>query len=545
MAKQRRTPARKRDLFVDGQPSPLSDLKLKLSAGKPRPDGPSRESSNSSGGNRQVKGEGLEQSDLEQVEAIACLAPLWDLAAELQAHYEQQPHAGRPREYHAMDALVFLAATWVFKGYRRAQANLSDLYNWNRIRRAVKQAWPNQPERRLTPEAISRFQFDRFRKWLLENGQLDIVRRAVQDMCLAGCQQIGALDPSAGLFSKPGSTQCVAGDGTWIPGRYRNDNPDAVDPVTGKKRRRDPDAVNYFHNDGTRASSPGHLAVLLQCRMPDRQLRVILAVDTKDQHGSEPKSDATIAVDLLEELLRDHRDLHKGLRCLVYDMALRSIDRDRLLDLGIHPISRIPLTPEGRAPQIALGPHKFTHPTGTQQELEVIAADGAPAIVVTDGNGTDYLIPLTRKSLKRGNKAVYGIWATPNIDIVPKDLRNATCRIRHDSQLEERASEPHRRRTRALSTIPPSDPDFAELYGTREDTESQNSQTKSELRHGRAREVGREPVILGLIGRQILSLTTALNAYRQLHGTDLSRWFGKHKLRTTVNDRDGPISLAA
>ena len=545
MAKQRRTPARVQDLFVDGQPVPLSDLKTKLSAGKPRPDGPSRETASSGGGNRHVKGEGLEQSDLEHVEAIACLAPLWDLAAELQPQYEQQPPCGRKREYHAMDALVFLVATWVFTSYRRTQANLNDPYNWKRIRRAVKRAWPDHPQRRLTPRAISRFQFDRFRKWLLENQKLDEVRHAVRYMCVAGCREIGALDPSSGSFSNPDPKQSVNGDGTWIPGRYRNNNPEAVSPVTGKKRRWDPDAVDYFHNDGTRASSPGHLVVALQCRTPDRQMRVILAVDTKDSHASEPKSDATIAVDLLEELLHDHPELRSGLHCFVYDMALRSIDRDRLLDLGVHPISRIPLTSMGRAPKVPLGLHTFTHPSGSQQQLEVVAADGAPAIVITDGNGDDYLVPLDRKSLKRGKRAVHGIWAIPDIDIVPQDLRNATCRIRHNSLQHERTSDPHRRRTKALSTIPPSDPRFADLYGTREDTESQNSQTKSELRDRRAREVGRDPIILGLIGRQILSLTTALNAHRHLNGADLRRWFGRHKLRTAINRRDGPTNIAA
>ena len=72
-----------------------------------------------------------------------------------------------------------------------------------------------------------------------------------------------------------------------------------------------------------------------------------------------------------------------------------------------------------------------------------------------------------------------------------------------------------------------------------------HSQTKSELRDRRAREVGRDPIILGLIGRQILSLTKTLNSHRHLNGADLRRWFGKHKLRTAVNRRDGATSIAA
>ena len=47
----------------------------------------------------------------------------------------------------------------------------------------------------------------------------------------------------------------------------------AVDPDNGEVfcRRFDPDALAYHTNDGERASSPGHLLVMVQTRQPLRQ----------------------------------------------------------------------------------------------------------------------------------------------------------------------------------------------------------------------------------------------------------------------------------
>ena len=49
---------------------------------------------------------------------------------------------------------------------------------------------------------------------------------------------------------------------------------------------------------------------------------------------------------------------------------------------------------------------------------------------------------------------------------------------------------PNRRRPRALRIVSEADPDFDSLYGLREDSESNNSQYKQTLHHGRARTVG-------------------------------------------------------
>ena len=547
MSKPRRTPSRRRNLFVDGQAAPLKDLRAKLSGGADRADGTSREPAGG-GGKRQIKGEGLDLSDLEHLEAVACLGPLWDLANELESLWPPSPHGGRRREYHSMDALLSLTTAWACKTYRAAHRNLGDPLNWRRLRKAVKRAWRDHPERRLSRTPISRDQFGRFRTWLIEQGLLDGVERAVRDICVAGCRQIGALDPDAGSFSRPHPVQLVGGDGKWFPGPYRNNNPDAVNPATGKKRRYDPDASEYFHNDGTKASSPGYHVATLQTRTPNRQEVIILDTTVKNRHEPEPKSDATMTTDLVEELIHDHPGLREGLHGLVYDMALRSVDRDRLLDLGLHPISKIPLTPRGTAPSAPLGPRPFTLADETTQTIDVIAADGTPAIVVTDGNGDDQLVPLQRKTASRSRGTphrVYVIWKIPDTDIVPKHLHNAITRIRHNSERAERETTPHTRRTRALSTIPPSEALFHSLYGTREDTESQNSQTKSELRDGRTREVGRDHIRCGLLGRAIRRLATALCAYQRRTRANLSNWFGKHRIRNSVNARAGPTTLAA
>jgi len=84
-----------------------------------------------------------------------------------------------------------------------------------------------------------------------------------------------------------------------------------------------------------------------------------------------------------------------------------------------------------------------------------------------------------------------------------------------------------KRRTRALRTIPPTDPDWRRLFGGREDTESMHNHIKEKWFGHRVRAVGLELREFQLRGYQIHQGITALLAWHYRTGGGLSRYFGE------------------
>ena len=121
----------------------------------------------------------------------------------------------------------------------------------------------------------------------------------------------------------------------------------------------------------------------------------------------------------------------------------------------------------------------------------------------------------------------YGTWQIPDLPGVPRNLRGATTKIRHNSTTDEIADKTPR--TRALRVIPETDDSFARLFGLREDSESMHHHLKMTLPNERARSVGRHRQLFDLHGYQAHLAITTLLAWHHRTGADLSRWFGQWK----------------
>lgn len=119
-----------------------------------------------------------------------------------------------------------------------------------------------------------------------------------------------------------------------------------------------------------------------------------------------------------------------------------------------------------------------------------------------------------------------GDYSVPDLPLSPRALVGAETTIRHNSTTHERDASPHRRRTRALRPISEADPDFDMLYGLREDSESNNSQYKATLDHGRARTVGADSLRLDLLAHQVRTNVTALVAHHRRTAASLKGHFG-------------------
>jgi hypothetical protein len=115
-------------------------------------------------------------------------------------------------------------------------------------------------------------------------------------------------------------------------------------------------------------------------------------------------------------------------------------------------------------------------------------------------------------------------WRIPDRPEVPKRLRGAIGRIRHNSTEDEIATS--RRRTRALRPIAPGTDEFHRLFGLREDSESMHNHLKSRLINRRARSTGVIRQQLNLHAYLALTAIKALIAHSIRTGASLDEFFG-------------------
>ena len=159
------------------------------------------------------------------------------------------------------------------------------------------------------------------------------------------------------------------------------------------------------------------------------------------------------------------------------------------------------------------------------------AFDGTPRIELLIGDEMQSVglvrVRTTRTPNRTGTYRFYGTWQIPEFPGVPRNLRYATTKIRHNSTTDEITDKTPR--TRSLRVIPETDDSFNRLFGLREDSESMHHHLKMMLPNGRARSVGRHRQLLDFHGYQAHVAITALLAWHHRTGADLSRWFGQWK----------------
>ena len=501
---------------------------------------------------KKVKGRRFRPSEMQELQAVACFKPLWEQAWLLESvmvateRASNPTNVGRNREYSAFDGLLFEAQSWIAGSYQRLADNLADVVNyWQPMSRAAAEAYPGDVRFKMSKKPISIHQFRRFRKKYLNDKILERLRHMIDEASVEACLDMGMFAPDAGSLTNPDPYSFVSADGCWVPALTSLTLDDAVDPQTGEIiRRYDPDALPYHTNDGEWAASPGYLHVSVLARSPYRNERVILASRLKSAHNPEVnRNDATITVDILLDLIERFPKLRDGLAGVVYDMALSVADFDRLLDEGLIPVSKVPLTSQGRVATQNLGPHEFKTKQGNKVTLVVIAVDGTPCVTFTDGNGIDYYMPLKLIQVKKPNRKkriqIATRWALPENALVPVNLVGAKARVRHSRTIQEKLD--NKSRSRALRVFPESDERFPDLLGRRQDSESDNDDHKSKLWNRRCRTIRHRNVELNQVSRQVHRLVSALMSYHNRTGADMTRWFGQHQLAR----RAIPLALAA
>ena len=460
--------------------------------------------------------EPLNLSVLDIAEAYVGLAVLWEMSDE----YEKVLHAsytvGRKRQCRIANVLVYQILRSLPLTARAVHRFLDDPRHWQALVAAAEHHWPNHPERRLSPEPPTRFQYMRTCNSMIEQVPdfLDSFRRVMSEAAVKAARHLGCGQDKDSL-THPSKKNMIMGDATWEQSLYNGlAGRTYIDEITGEvfTGRSDPDA-SPFHGEG---SAPGNYIVSVLTRTEYEHERIIL----DSQYKPDGIGDGTMFTDLALKLFEPLGNV----RGVVYDMALKAADQDRVGSTGRHVLCKVPHIKGDRIRSEVVGDCKFDKDGKSFKEV-VTSIDGCPTIVVVDTSGEKYVVPLVRKQTKVTQKRMYNVFEIPDQPLVPLSKRGATTLIRmFSSEADIAAGKP---RPRYLRSIPLNDPDFTRLYGLREDTESMHNDYKSRLVNRRARSVGLARREMDIRGYQMHQMVVALMAWKIRTGGDVSEFLGQ------------------
>ena len=453
--------------------------------------------------------------------AIVSSDLFWDTVDYYASLLDLTSGRGRPRKHSVIGIVLAEFAAWVHPSMRSVFREFDDPDQWENLRRAAIKAHPTNKMRRLPEFPPSRTAYRNFRKKYIEfNNVIEQIRQINREFSLRAARHIGLFDIFKGSFTHPAKENVVYGDATFIQAMFNELTPaDHIDYETGEItiRRRDPDAVAWHQDGGTN----GRAWVSASARTGYTNERVILDILPKPVRGT---SDATVFTEMISELL----PRVPAMQATSYDMAFTSRHADIILNLGLIPLTKIALHRGGTTAARHLGPQPFDFPDGSKDSIAVDAIGGAPFIYVTfEGEHIPIQLEmrkLDREPNRRSGYRIYGRWRIPDRPEVPKRLRGAIGRIRHNSTEDEITT--GRRRTRALRPIAPGTDEFHRLFGLREDSESMHHHLKSHLVNRRARTVGLQRQQLNMHAYQGITAIKALIAHSIRTGASLDEFFG-------------------
>ena len=509
-------PSRKRGIGTD--PVPLSSLRTRLgdTSEVERIDGFSGVGEVRAPRRRSRHTEPLKMSPLDVAVGYVSSALLWELSDTYEAALTATYKVGRKRECRVADVLVFQLLENLLLSARAVHRFLDDPRIWKELVAAAEQHWPNHPERRLSSEAPTRHQYMRTIKSLTERVPdfLESFRQALSEAAVKAARHLGCGQDKDSL-THPSKKNLIMGDATWEQSRYNGlANRMNTDEITGEifAGRSDPDA-KPFHREG---SAPGNYIVSVLMRTEYEHERIIL----DSQYKPDGVGDGTVFTDMAFNLFEPLGNV----RGVIYDMALKAADQDRVGATGRHVLCKVPHTKGNRIRSEVVGEHKFSNATKSFTEV-VTAIDGCTSILVTDISGEKHVVGLKRKQTKVIKNRMYNVFQIPDDSLVPLSKRGATTLMRmFSSEADIAAGKP---RPRYLRSIPLNDPDFSRLYGLREDTESMHNDYKSRLLNRRARSVGLARREMDIRGYQMHQMVVALMAWKIRTGGDVSEFLGQ------------------
>ncbi len=485
---------------------------------------------------RSVTGERPKVDDFEWV-LLALSAPqFWKCVEYLVDHVAQRPKVGRPREHTVADWVLHWRASETKKSLRGADDMLVRATNWQEARQVVERLGWRHPEWQLSKRQIDRFQSDRFMKRYIGPEQILMLRRLISSSAVGDARTLGQFPQIGG--SKPTLTpdRVVYGDGCELKTMF-NPRRARVDPMTGEiiYSRHDPEGIPHHHHKYVEDPYTGEVTcktcdsnkrrgkakngvdgalvyemVTLLTRTDDRQERIILDIDLRQQH----ETDANVFTDMVLDLKRNNVGLTDMPLIPVYDGRLNATDFDRLQDDGNLVIKKVGNDPKGRTKIRVLHDQKFVLRDGSEVVHDVHVVDGIPALKAYDGDAIEWFVKLERYKIQINklvnSKCIYTNWRVVDHPLAVA-MAGGTVRLRHNSTKEERDNK--RRRSVYMRVSPESCPEHPKLFGRREDSESHNATYKNRLKDARVRSVGRVRNQLNLLAFQMNENDKAMYAH--------------------------------
>ena len=225
------------------------------------------------------------------------------------------------------------------------------------------------------------------------------------------------------------------------------------------------------------------------------------------------ETEASVFTDMVLDL-RESPEIEASLQAVAYDMALHSVDTDRLQDEGLIVVNKLPLVKGKKIKRRTVRNQTLKLPAATTTKTSVHFVNGTPCLKLFDADTEEWYLKLdrinTQINQQKAKKIIYTQWRVPRHPLAG-DLADATLRFRHNSTKDERLS--NNRRSLYSRPIPESDPCFDALFGIRENAESNNENLKAKLHNKRARSVGRTRNQLNLIAYQLTENDKTLYAH--------------------------------
>ena len=193
-----------------------------------------------------------------RLDAMVACRILWDLCEGIEV---VESPTGRRLETTIAAVMVLDLTATLTGSIRSAAVYLEDPATWKRLVNVAKEAWPDNPSRRLPPRPASRSQYLYFRdRHLTDNsGQVEELRELTRRLSVDAAAEIELFNPRSGSFSRPSREQTIAGDATYVKAAFNTNNPTLIDPVTGEVR------IRRVDDDATwtagKEKSPGYYLV--------------------------------------------------------------------------------------------------------------------------------------------------------------------------------------------------------------------------------------------------------------------------------------------
>ena len=401
---------------------------------------------------------------------------------------------GRPPHFPPEAVLLFgfMSGGWHFK--RKTERQLKHRATWEPIRRALFRRFPHYKGLRPGGPTITRHNYRYWReRYGIGDDQISLLRDGLRRAAVKQALDMGMFNPANGSVTHPDPRNMLAGDATVIKSRFdAAPGSRQIDPETGEivPKLTDPDASHYpvFDEFGNKTGDRvyGTKFGILQARNPgqDHERVVVDLFHITDE--SEAPS--------VERAVQSVQQLVPGLSGVVYDMALRGINREHFYDLGLHTITKCPMIRKGQVRTRALGLFEARTLGRVVERVEVWGVGGAASLKVTVGAKHEFVALKRERTFRQakggGRKKVgrayrwYNAYTVPSDPRVPLRLRGASLMLRLDDPKHEDSKI---RLAENLHAIAPGEDDWERLFDLRNPTESVNNWVKERLQGKKSR----------------------------------------------------------